>query len=112
MVIPALAVTPISVPVAVMPIVVNVLPKVLSIVEPIPAILETIAPVVEAVTTILDTIIDAVNPRGTSIRCSGCGEAVPKTLADRQHNCACGVSLDRDHNAALNILRLGEVLRA
>lgn len=49
----------------------------------------------------------AVNPRGTSIRCSGCGEPVPKTLADRQHNCVCGVSLGRDHNAALNILALG-----
>lgn len=48
-----------------------------------------------------------VSPRGTSIRCSGCGEAVPKTLADRQHNCACGVSLNRDHNAALNVLALG-----
>jgi putative transposase len=54
----------------------------------------------------------AVNPRGTSIRCSGCGARVEKTLADRQHNCACGVSLDRDHNAAINILRLGEALRA
>lgn len=49
----------------------------------------------------------AVNPRGTSIRCSGCGADVRKTLADRQHNCACGVSLDRDHNAAKNILALG-----
>jgi putative transposase len=48
-----------------------------------------------------------VNPRGTSIRCSGCGEAVPKTLADRQHTCVCGVSLGRDHNAAINIQRLG-----
>jgi putative transposase len=53
-----------------------------------------------------------VNPRGTSIRCSGCGEPVPKTLADRQHICgACGLALDRDHNAARNILRLGEALR-
>lgn len=48
-----------------------------------------------------------VNPRGTSIRCSGCGADVRKTLADRQHTCACGVSLDRDHNAALNIKGLG-----
>jgi len=51
-----------------------------------------------------------VNPRDTSIRCSGCGERVPKTLADRQHNCVCGVSLGRDHNAALNILSLGKGL--
>lgn len=50
----------------------------------------------------------AVNPRGTSIRCSGCGDPVPKTLADRQHICgACGLSLGRDHNAARNILALG-----
>jgi putative transposase len=54
-----------------------------------------------------------VNPWGTSIRCSGCGEPVPKTLADRRHICgACGVSLNRDHNAAINVLRLGEALRA
>lgn len=53
-----------------------------------------------------------VNPRGTSIRCSACGSDVPKTLANRQHVCACGASLGRDHNAAINILRLGEALRA
>lgn len=49
-----------------------------------------------------------VNPRGTSICCSGCGARVEKTLADRQHICGCGVNLDRDHNAALNILALGQ----
>lgn len=49
-----------------------------------------------------------VNPRGTSIRCSGCGADVRKTLANRQHSCSCGLSLNRDHNAALNILALGE----
>lgn len=48
----------------------------------------------------------AVNPRGTSIRCSSCGADVPKTLADRQHVCGCGLSLNRDHNAAINILKL------
>lgn len=52
----------------------------------------------------------AVDPRGTSQRCSGCG-AVPevrKTLADRVHSClSCGLTLDRDHNAAINILALG-----
>lgn len=52
----------------------------------------------------------AVNPRGTSIRCSLCGTDVRKTLADRQHNCVCGASLDRDHNAALNVLSLGKRL--
>lgn len=49
-----------------------------------------------------------VNPRGTSQACSSCGTIVEKTLADRVHACtACGLTLDRDHNAALNILRLG-----
>lgn len=48
-----------------------------------------------------------VNPRGTSIRCSACGADVRKTLADRRHVCDCGADLDRDHNAAINILALG-----
>jgi putative transposase len=52
-----------------------------------------------------------VNPRNTTKTCSGCGELVPKTLAQRTHSCpACGLVLGRDHNAALNILRLGESL--
>jgi putative transposase len=50
----------------------------------------------------------AVNPRGTSQLCSGCGESVRKTLAERIHDCLqCGLSLGRDHNAARNILTLG-----
>lgn len=45
-----------------------------------------------------------VNPRGTSQKCSGCGEVVPKSLAVRIHHCKhCGLILDRDRNAALNI---------
>lgn len=49
-----------------------------------------------------------VEPRGTSQGCSGCGEIVPKTLFDRIHACPkCGLKLDRDHNAAINILRRG-----
>ena len=34
-----------------------------------------------------------------------------KTLKERGHVCECGVNLDRNHNAAMNILRLGEALR-
>lgn len=49
----------------------------------------------------------AVNPSGTTQRCSGCGVAVEKGLSDRRHVCRCGVDLGRDHNAALNILALG-----
>jgi len=47
-----------------------------------------------------------VNPAGTTQACSGCGEQVPKTLSERWHSCACGLSIGRDLNAALNILRL------
>ena len=46
-----------------------------------------------------------VAPHGTSQECSSCGEVVKKSLAVRVHNCPhCGLSLDRDVNAALNIL--------
>ncbi len=46
----------------------------------------------------------AVNPSGTSQTCSSCGAYVPKTLADRWHSCSsCGLELDRDVNAAINI---------
>jgi putative transposase len=49
-----------------------------------------------------------VNPRGTTVRCSGCGERVPKKISQRQHECPrCGLSLGRDHNAAMNVLALG-----
>ena len=51
-----------------------------------------------------------VNPGGTSQMCSRCGVEVPKRLAERWHKCSCGLSLSRDHNAALNVLRLGESL--
>ena len=48
-----------------------------------------------------------VNPRNTSKICSRCGRIVEKTLADRVHSCSCGLVLDRDKNAAINILALG-----
>lgn len=55
--------------------------------------------------------IVAVDPRGTSQACSGCGVIVPKTLRDRTHSCICGLTMDRDQNAALNILaRAGPVV--
>lgn len=47
----------------------------------------------------------AVPPQYTSQDCSGCGERVQKTLSTRTHVCPkCGLILDRDENAALNIL--------
>ncbi len=48
-----------------------------------------------------------VSPKYTSQICSGCGAMVQKNLEERWHRCSCGCSLDRDHNAARNILRLG-----
>jgi putative transposase len=48
-----------------------------------------------------------VNPRYTSQVCSGCGTVKKKDLSERWHSCECGTELDRDHNAAINILRLG-----
>jgi putative transposase len=47
-----------------------------------------------------------VDPRHTSQRCSCCGAIVAKSLAERIHHCSCGLRLDRDHNAARNILAL------
>jgi putative transposase len=52
-----------------------------------------------------------VNPAGTTQVCSACGVLVPKTLAERWHDCpACGLHLGRDHHAARNILRLAQRL--
>jgi putative transposase len=49
-----------------------------------------------------------VNPRNTSKLCSRCGEVVAKTLSDRTHACPhCGLVMDRDRNAAINILQRG-----
>jgi len=48
-----------------------------------------------------------VNPKYTSQECSGCGEVVEKELSERAHKCPnpdCLLELDRDLNAALNIL--------
>jgi len=48
-----------------------------------------------------------VDPKYTSQVCSWCGQVRKKELAERWHSCECGAELDRDHNAALNILALG-----
>jgi IS605 OrfB family transposase len=47
----------------------------------------------------------AVEPAFTSQDCSACGTRVKKSLSVRTHICSgCGLALDRDHNAAINIL--------
>ncbi|MEG4488232.1 transposase [Microcoleus sp. D2_18a_B4] len=51
--------------------------------------------------------ISAVAPQYTSQECSNCGNLVKKTLSTRTHICGCGTILDRDHNAAKNILAKG-----
>ena len=53
-----------------------------------------------------------VNPTFTSKTCCLCGAVFPElSLADRWVDCPCGLSMDRDVNAALNILtRAGRAL--
>ena len=48
----------------------------------------------------------AVPPHYTSVQCSNCGNKVKKTLSTRTHVCSCGYVVDRDTNAAINILQL------
>ncbi|MDJ0600041.1 MAG: transposase [Crocosphaera sp.] len=49
-------------------------------------------------------LVIKVNPKNTTVDCSNCGQAVPKTLKNRWHCCHhCGLSLPRDWNAAINI---------
>ena len=49
--------------------------------------------------------VRAVAPHFTTQECSGCGKRVYKSLSIRTHVCPhCGLVIDRDHNAALNIL--------
>jgi putative transposase len=52
-----------------------------------------------------------VSPTGTSSTCFQCGAYQKKGLSEREHCCPCGLVLDRDVHAALNILRLGRSLR-
>jgi putative transposase len=53
-------------------------------------------------------VVVLVDPRNTSKQCSGCGTLVEKSLTDRVHACpVCDLVMDRDENAANNILRLG-----
>ena len=54
------------------------------------------------------TTVIMVNPANTTKMCSRCGTLVDMGLKDRTYKClSCGLILDRDKNAAINILRLG-----
>lgn len=53
-------------------------------------------------------IVVEVDPKNTSIDCSRCGNKTPKSLAVRIHRCdRCGLVIDRDYNASLNIKQRG-----
>jgi transposase len=43
--------------------------------------------------------------------CSRCGKRHNLTLRDRVLNCKCGLSINRDHNAAINIKTVGASTR-
>ena len=49
-------------------------------------------------------IVVEADARHTSQACSGCGRIKKKRLSQRWHSCGCGVELDRDVNAAVNVL--------
>ena len=51
-------------------------------------------------------IVVFVDPKKTSQICSGCGVVKKKELSERWHSCPCGIELDRDQNAAMNVLKL------
>jgi len=57
--------------------------------------------------------VSKINPYRTSINCSDCGMHVQKSLSVRVHKCPhCGLILDRDLNASLNILSAGQAVQA
>lgn len=61
--------------------------------------------ILEAVAVKCGVRVVKVSPYGTSQNCSGCGVKVPKTLSIRLHEChRCGLQMNRDENAARNIL--------
>lgn len=63
------------------------------------------AQILEAVGVKSGNWIVKVSPYGTTQNCSECGKKVPKDLSVRTHECHhCGTVMDRDENAAVNIL--------
>lgn len=55
-----------------------------------------------------ESVAVAVPPHYISQKCSDCGAIVKKSLSTRTHKCSCGCQLQRDVNAAINILSLGK----
>ena len=49
-----------------------------------------------------------VDPKHTSQTCSGCGVVASESRKDKMYKCgSCGLEIDADNNAAVNILRRG-----
>lgn len=55
-------------------------------------------------------ILLKVSPKYASQICSACGTVRKKDLSERWHSCDCGAELDRDVNAAINILARGQTI--
>jgi putative transposase len=52
-----------------------------------------------------------VNPKNTSKMCNNCGKVhTDLKLSDRTIECSCGITYDRDENAANNVLCLGQTI--
>ena len=54
---------------------------------------------------VFEKITIVVNPQYISQECSSWGAIVKKTLSTRPRVCKCGCVMDRDENAARNILK-------
>jgi len=54
---------------------------------------------------VFEKITIVVNPQYISQECSSCSAIVKKTLSPRTPVCKCGCVMDRDENAARNILK-------
>ncbi len=52
-------------------------------------------------------ILTKINPSYTSQTCSGCGVVDKKNRKGETYQCACGILMDADINAAINISHLG-----
>jgi len=60
--------------------------------------------------TLNDRFVLSVNPMYTSMTCSNCGSIKKMQLDERTYICECGLNIDRDLNASINICRAGSAL--
>ena len=73
--------------------------------------LYTFLTILQEMATLYGCKLTKVKPQYTSQICSNCGTIVKKSLSDRVHKCPnCGLEIDRDANAARNILQRGKHL--